>query len=568
MKESKSPSRYRKLGLIGRLAEDVVLLLAMIRDLAFPGETTPDHEAAVVRAMFADPLYFKFDHTRFLPRTAEQVAVIAAKREKEEQEEQLVQAGADWLRAVTGSRAQTAEPPAEVIDLLQRYYLFDKEAEDYKLAREMLARAGGIAREEVFSLMTRLGIWDRHENLDFYRCGIPTDWPEGLRAAAAALPVFDPAAGQNGRRDLSDLPVFTIDGSQTVDYDDAISLEEAADGTCRVGIHISDVAHVIAAGSPLDEAAFSRGSSIYTVDRKVPMLPPEVSEDTCSLRAGQLRPALSTFVRFSRFGAVQEVDVCQSIIRVDRHYTYGEVDQLLKTDPALARLHDLAVRLHSQRVHDGATPITLPEMNIQFVDKDQVVLHRVDQPGPARLLVAEMMILANRLAADFLHDHGLPAAYRAQPESRQRLVKKQELPGTLFQNWVQRKMMARVKLSTEPHRHAGLGVDRYVTVTSPIRKYLDLVTQRQLKAALGTGQAYTAAEITALEEALAQRMWQVGRIQQARQRYWILKFLETRIGAKEEAIVLDCFKNEYAVLLPAYLLECRMSRGSGQKLKP
>ncbi|MFO8047708.1 MAG: RNB domain-containing ribonuclease [Desulfosudaceae bacterium] len=549
-------------------SEENWVSLRVIKELCFAGETTPDHEAAVVRAMFADPLYFKFDHTRFLPRTEEQIAVIAAKKEKEEWEEQVVRDGARWLRTAAGG-GTAEEAPAAAVEILKRYYVFEKEAEDYKLARDMLARAGGISREEVFSLLARLGIWDKHENLDFYRYNIPTDWSDEVRASAAALPSFAlDSAFRDNRRDLTGLSVFTIDGSGTTDYDDALSLEEEEDGHCRVGIHISDVAHFIAKDSLLDEVALSRGSSIYTPDRTVPMLPPELSEGACSLQAGEPRPALSAFIRFSRFGEILAYEFCQSVIRVDRHLTYTGVDQLLDQDRSLARLHALAVRLQDRRIHDGATPITIPDMNIQLAGKNGVALHRVDRPSPARLLVAEMMIVANRLAADFLRDNDMPAVFRAQQETRQRVVKKQELPGTLFQNWVQRKMMSRVKLGTEPRRHAGLGVERYVTVTSPIRKYLDLVTQRQLKAALGTGQPYAAGEIMALVEALTQRLWQVGRIQQARQRYWILKFLEARVGSTEEALILDCYKNEYAVLLPEYLLECRMSRISGAKLKP
>ena len=115
---------------------------------------------------------------------------------------------------------------------------------------------------------------------------------------------------------------------------------------------------------------------------------------------------------------------------------------------------------------------------------------------------------------------------------------------------------------------AGLGLDRYTTATSPIRKYLDLMAQRQVRSILGLEAPYSREEVQGIIQALEPVLGNVARIQQARQRYWILKYLESRIGRKEEAVVLDCFNEDYSVLLPDYLLECRLPRTSGTRLKP
>jgi exoribonuclease-2 len=182
------------------------------------------------------------------------------------------------------------------------------------------------------------------------------------------------------------------------------------------------------------------------------------------------------------------------------------------------------------------------------------------------MLVAELMILGNWLMARFLAERGLPAIFRAQPEPRERLFRGEE--GSLFQHYMQRKLLARFILGARPERHVGLGLDAYVTATSPIRKYVDLVTQRQVRAGLGLETPYDEREIAAIIQRLDVPMANVGRIQQRRNRYWLLKHLEGRTGSREEAIVLGRWRRSHHVLLPAFMLECELQGTAGRELKP
>jgi exoribonuclease-2 len=133
---------------------------------------------------------------------------------------------------------------------------------------------------------------------------------------------------------------------------------------------------------------------------------------------------------------------------------------------------------------------------------------------------------------------------------------------------MQRKLLNRFTLGYEPEHHSGLGVAAYVTATSPIRKYFDLVTQRQIRAVLGLETPYSKTEIERLIQSLGLTMGTVSRIQNARQRYWLLKHLETKIGEKTEAIVLTKRRNNYTILLNEYMMECSLPLSSGIKLKP
>jgi exoribonuclease-2 len=175
------------------------------------------------------------------------------------------------------------------------------------------------------------------------------------------------------------------------------------------------------------------------------------------------------------------------------------------------------------------------------------------------------MIMANWMSARFLADHGVPAIFRSQPEPKARLY-----PGesdSLFLNYMQRKQVSRVIIGAEPEHHSGLGVNAYVTCTSPIRRYFDLVTQRQIKSILNMNAPYTKEEILSVYQTLDQTIASVYKAQYLRQRYFLLKHLEQRKGEKTDAIVLEKRKDGYFALLKEYIIECKLP-GKGLKLNP
>lgn len=138
----------------------------------------------------------------------------------------------------------------------------------------------------------------------------------------------------------------------------------------------------------------------------------------------------------------------------------------------------------------------------------------------------------------------------------------------MYQNWMQRKLLSRFVLSPGPEHHAGLGLDAYVTATSPIRKYSDLVTQRQLRAIFGLEEPYSSEEMEKLIVSLREPMSQVARLQVRRKRYWLLKHLESRVGETEEVMVLGKRKNGYLALMTEYMTECLVPATTGVNLKP
>ncbi len=255
-----------------------------------------------------------------------------------------------------------------------------------------------------------------------------------------------------------------------------------------------------------------------------------------------------------------------SVVRIQHQRTYYDVNLISDEDPGIIRLKEAAARFREQRLDQGAVQISLPDVNVWLDEDSQVGVSRINRESPARMLVTELMIMANWLTARFLRDNGMPAIFRAQPDPKNRLYQRNE--GTLFQNWMQRRLLSRFVLDTQSGRHSGLGLDAYVTASSPIRKYFDLVTQRQVRAVLGLETPYSEEDIGQIMQRLEAPMTAVSRVQHGRHQYWLLRYLEHRVGEREEAIVLMRRKNGYQVLLNRYLVECDLPLTGGLKLKP
>lgn len=545
--------------------------LGTMTAFCFPESVSSDHESAVIRAFFDNRRYFRFKNDEFFPHSQSHVAHLIAQEAEEARRRQLIQDGSEWLRRALADPKQAKAAlnggnAAEFAAILKSYCILGKDSPRQDIGRALASVCGAQQPEDLLPLLVQLGIMDRDENIELVREGIPEAfpsevlaWAEGIADQAARLDFGGP------RRDLTDLPLMTIDGQSTLDYDDALSIEDMGDAYL-VGVHIVDVAHFVKQDDVIDREALARGSSIYMPDHRIPMLPPVLAEGVCSLRADEIRPAISTFIKVNPFGAVVSYDVCASMIRVRHQRTYYDVNLSADEDPDILALRRIAEAFREFRLDQGAVQITLPDVNVWIDENGEVNLNRLNRESPARMLVSELMIMANWIMARFLRDNNLPAIFRTQPEPKERLYKRNA--GTLFQNWMQRRRLNRFVLDTAPARHSGLGLDAYITATSPIRKFFDLITQRQIRAALGLERPYTAEEIGTLMQRLEQPMAAVSRIQHHRNYYWLLRYLESRVGEGTEAVVLQRRRNGYQVLLTDFMVECDMPVSAGRTLKP
>ncbi|MFA6004041.1 MAG: VacB/RNase II family 3'-5' exoribonuclease, partial [Elusimicrobiota bacterium] len=352
---------------------------------------------------------------------------------------------------------------------------------------------------------------------------LPEEFPEAVLAESRAFPDEVSADMGAGRLDLRGLPIFTIDGADAKDFDDAVSLEVIDSLRVRLGVHIADVAHYVRRGTALDAEAAERATSIYLADRVVPMLPPNLSNGLCSLMPSVDRLALSCFMDLDANGNVRFSSLKQSVIRSRRRFTYEEVEAAMQGERVLdvdAQVHESILRMRAlaktltvRRLRKGALDLNSAEFKV-VVDAEGRPQAVVKRPRLAsHRLIEEFMLLANETVARTLLARKLPFLSRIHPapETRKLAVLSAELnklgvyapvsltktPSTALQivlqkavgqpledtiNMLVMRSLQQASYSNTPGAHFGLASPAYCHFTSPIRRYPDLVTHRAVKA--------------------------------------------------------------------------------------
>ncbi len=539
-----------------------------LAELVFGAEATEDHQSAVLRALFNERLHFKLAGNKFQPLSKVQLEQKQIQMEKEAQNRAFVDAAVEYLKNLPrqGRLADFKDPPPEgLFEMLRDLVIFEEESPTAKKSKEIatLAELGG--RKKLYYLLVRLGVLNPNENLPLLREGLPVEFDRAVMQEVLGL---DPGVSLNGsRKDLSDMFTFTIDGAFTTDFDDALSFEPDPDGGGVIGVHITDAACIIEQNSMLDLEARERASTLYMPDDRIPMLPPALSEDALSLKKEQVRPAITLLAKVEPDGQVSSFELVRSKVRVDWRLTYEEADELIFADPNLAGLQKACQALKQRRGHDGAYFLPLPEVLVGVDEDKQVWVKRIDREGPSREMVAETAILANQLKAQFLNQEKVPALYRTQAPPKEPI--EEGGPEQLFLHFKQRRLLNRVEITTKAGRHSSLGITPYTHATSPIRRYLDLVVQRQLSEVLGgNNPPFNAKEMEALAMLVTPNVRRLNRVRQARQRYWILKWLETKREDTIPGIVMEYQVRRWQILLSDIMMLATISNQPGLKLEP
>ena len=543
--------------------EDETFDFRYLTHLCFKETVTDDHVSALVRALFDDKLYFKIKDGRFIPHSEGKVKQIIKEREEEEQKEDGLEKGGSWLKTVLrGEVEQDDYDHAETIRIIEGLALYGKDAPDYKYGKELFSRAGISDIGEAKDILIRLGVWEENEPVDIIRFNIRRSFTDEQLKEAYRL--NDLKIDASGREDLRNLSVFTIDDSITKDFDDALSIDVHDDHT-QIGIHITDVASVIDPGTILDREAYLRGSSLYLPRHKIHMFPTELANDRLSLRDGVDRPAISLLASFDKTGQLSGYRFAPSIINVRRKLTYDEVNEQLESKRQLLWVYRLCEKMRQKRIEQGALILSLPEVSIQFGKDSSLSIKMISQETPSRVMVAELMILYNWLAAQFCRDHNIPIIYRGQKEPGERLTI--EETGYVYYVFRQRRKLSPLIIDIEACPHAGLGLDVYSNLTSPIRRYFDLVSQRQMRNyILQDAPVYNNEELEKIRITVTPALKDLNTIKNNRIRYWIQKYLGEHIGEKFPAIILDNLKNRYRVILEDFLLAVEIKKETGHDI--
>ena len=538
-----------------------------LASLFFGNDPTDDQTAAFLRAIIANRLYFKYKSGKINIHSPETVTQIKLKQDLEKEQDDFVAENSKIIERIwhEGKIPADWKERERTLQILRDYYLFDKEAPEHVLAGKLIKNAQLTGPHDIFHFLVRVGIWDKNENIPLHRFGIPHSFSEKVLAEIQKIAVSSALElPEAGRQDLRDLDLITIDGAATRDFDDALHLEKQGENFL-VGIHISDVGYYVKPGTSIFAEALKRGTSIYFPEESVSMLPQPLAEEKLSLLKDQERPALSFLVLLSPAAEILRFNVVHSIVSVKEQLTYPEADRLVKQDKNLAALATLSKLLRQRRVNKGALLLPMPELHIGIAPDDTITIKRIAVDTPSRVLVAEFMILANILGAQYVAEREAPGLFRCQMEPRQRIIDGFEKD--ILKIIQQRKRLSPMSLLTTPKIHSGVGAPQYTTVTSPIRRLLDLIMQLQISHLVnGKGVFFSKNDMKRFANLILTTLEKANQVKHLRQRYWILKYLEPKTGERLPALVIDSGPRRVHIFLEEFLLDADLPLNTAFKV--
>jgi exoribonuclease-2 len=302
-------------------------------------------------------------------------------------------------------------------------------------------------------------------------------------------------------------------------------------------------------------------------DERIAMLPSEISDRLCSLREGEEKLALSLMVDLGSDLEITGYRFAPSSIRVKRRLTYSEVNLLHDRDEDIHVLALIARKLMQQRLDAGAIPQPPFEIALALEPDGNVSIKKIERDSISRIIVSESMILANRLAAEFLGSCGVPAFFRSQAPPKERI--EGDLNNDLFCIFRQRRQLQPLNLQTRVAAHSCLGVSAYTNMTSPLRRYMDLVAQRQIISVVsGEAPVYGEDQLKAMLMELEPAVKRANLIKNRRHRYWMLKYFKRMQGQAVQALVLEKHARSYRVVLTDAMFECNLSFLPSVQLQP
>ena len=531
-----------------------------------------DEVAAVGHALLECKVHFRFNPPEFEVFSEQEVETRKIAQEAAELRERLINGGREFIQALWekyGHRRKEKLPDispdtATRLEAMLRTRLADPEDHD---AAALWAELGKGLPELPHMPLFLLQAWEKlppHYNylLDRADYDPGPNWGQAHAAEIAALAQAAHAENVAGAgqapaplgAQLDSLPFFTIDAATTQDIDDAVHIAQRPDNGYSIHLAFAGPALAWPFDSELDKTVLRRASSLYLPEATLHMLPPPLGTEAYSLKANGSCPALVLSLELNVQGEVEHADFSLTRISVAANLSYEDCEAALadETSPAAEKIRgylpmlkmarDLAEKLKLRRLKNGAVIIERndPEIVLRGTGADTVVeVLPAPESAPAQDIVSEFMLLANTLAATWAAQRDVPLIHRTQDVA---------VPPEYYGIWKEPHDIARVvkvlpqaALSVSPRPHVGVGSQAYATISSPLRRYCDLINEAQILAFLRTGApAYDKLELSRLVTQLSARLDAVSQVQRFRPRYWKLLYLKQQ-GDRvwHEAVITD-----------------------------
>lgn len=413
---------------------------------------------------------------------------------------------------------------------------------------------------------------------------LPEEFPPKVLAFAEEIPEEIPESEIKRRTDLRDVRMVTIDGEDAKDLDDAVSIERLPNGNYKLGVHIADVTHYVKENNPLDKEAFQRATSVYLVDRVIPMLPKKLSNGICSLNPQVNRLALTCFMEIDHKGNVVNHSIHESVIKTDERMTYTNVTKILRdNDQELIErykdlvddfkaMEELCKILNKRRMGRGAIDFEFTECKIILDEKGKPIEIKPYERAIANRIIEEFMLVCNETIAEYMNKAEIPFVYRiheepdneklqrfknfayslgytfnvgeeVEPRDLQKIV--EEVKGKneeMVINTLLLRSMMQAKYSPECAGHFGLAAEYYCHFTSPIRRYPDLQIHRIIKEYInGKIDAKREKRLTSIVDSASKQSSEMERIAQEAERETNdlkkAEYMKDRIGEIFDGII-------------------------------
>lgn len=408
--------------------------------------------------------------------------------------------------------------------------------------------------------------------------GFPLAFPEEVEKQAESIEEIISVEEIAKRRDFRNILTFTIDPIDAKDFDDAISFRKLENGNIEVGVHIADVSHYVKQGTALDKEAFERGTSVYLVDRVIPMLPERLSNGLCSLRPNEDKLCFSAVFELDNEANVVEQWFGKTIIHSDTRFSYEDAQEILenkigKHSEELLKLNELAYILRERKFKHGAISFESVEIKFRLDEQGKPLGVYAKERKDAHKLIEDYMLLANKKVAEFIAKKGkgkqkltfvyrshdspkedallsfsqfaLKFGYKIDISSGRETAKSlnflmADVEGKKEQNVLTQlaiRSMAKAVYTTKKHSHYGLAFDYYTHFTSPIRRYPDVMVHRLLELYLAGGKSVSEEEYEKFSMHSSQMEKKAADAERASVKYKQAEFLQSNIGTEYNGII-------------------------------
>ena len=433
---------------------------------------------------------------------------------------------------------------------------------------------------KVLDILGKSGDNDTEMNAILAEYGLPYNYPIAVEQAAAQLPSDITAEEIASRRDFRDTTTFTIDPVDAKDFDDALSIRSAGEGLWEIGVHIADVSHYVTEGSIIDKEAFKRATSIYLVDRTIPMLPEHLCNFLCSLRPNEEKLTYSVVFTMNEKAEVKKYEITRGVIKSDRRFSYEEAQEIIEKGEGeyseeIKTLNMLAQKMRAKRFQSGAIDFQQAQVHFRLDEKGKPLSVYFSESNESHQLIEEFMLLANRTVAERIgrktpgntpktfvyriHDQPNPEKLSMLSKFVTKLGYKmkstqgrstsanalnsllKEVHGSKEQNVIEQislRTMQKARYSTGNIGHYGLAFTYYTHFTSPIRRYPDLLVHRLLTRYLTQGaRTVSQSKYEDLCEHCSAQEQVAANAERASIKYKQVEFMSEHIGEEFDAVI-------------------------------